>query len=320
MTIPLWEPLILQNNWSNYEPFNDWSRAAYTKTSDGIVVVKGMINRTGSYTVGETVATLPVGYRPVGPLMFGGMSNSASSRIDVQVNGNIDFSIGHASIWSSLDSIRFVASGAHAVTNVPTLLNGWTNFGSGWQVASHIQDSNSRVWVQGLLAPGTNADNTQIFAMPSGRISTEFLHIPARGGAFRGIAVNGSGILVKGTGSTGYHSVTAMYYPDSTATWTTMTPLGGGWQAFPGFSTPAYTKGTDNIVTLKGLLRLGTATSGTVIFTLPSGFRPKETLLIPNISNQLIGRVDINENGQIIFRNGSNTWFSLDGISFLAEP
>lgn len=319
VTIPLWEPLIMQNSWSNYEPNNPWTKAAYSKTSDGIVVVKGLIKRTGAYTVGETVANLPVGYRPIGALMFGGISNSASSRIDVQANGNIDFSIGHNIIWSSLNSIRFVASGAHAVTNVPAFSNGWTNFGSGWQPASHMKDTNNRVWVQGLLTPGTTADNTLIFSMPSGRISTEFLHIPARGSGFSGVALNGSGILVKGTTPSGYHSVTSMYYADGGATWTTMTPLGGSWQAHPSGSVPAYTKGTDGLVTLKGLLRLGTATPGTVIFTLPAGFRPKETVLIPNISNQLIGRVDINASGQISFQLGSNAWFSLDGISFIAE-
>lgn len=319
-TIPLWESLILQNNWSNYEPNNNWSRAAYTKTSDGIVVVKGMIKRVGAYSVGETVANLPVGYRPVGALMFGGLSNSASSRIDVQANGNIDFSIGHNIIWSTLDTIRFVASGAHTVTNVPSFSNGWTNFGSGWQPASHMQDSNSRVWVQGLLTPGTTADNTIIFAMPSGRISTEFHHIPARGSGFSGVGVNGSGILVKGTTPSGYHSVTSMYYPTGAGTWTTMTPLGGSWQAYPGFTTPSYTKGTDGLVTLRGLLRLGSTTPGTVIFTLPTGFRPKETLLIANISNQSVGRVDINANGQISFQLGSNVWFSLDGISFMSDP
>lgn len=319
VTIPLWESLVLQNSWSNYEPNNNWTKAAYTKTSDGIVVVKGLINRTGTYTVGETIGTLPAGYRPSGPLMFGGLSSSVSTRIDVQSNGNIDFSTGHSSAWSSLNSIRFVASGAHSLTTVPTFSNGWTNFGSGWQVASHMQDSNSRVWMQGLIRPGTTADNTLMFAMPSGRLSTEFLHIPSRSSGFSGLAANGTGTLVKGTTPSSFLSVTSMYYPAGAGSWTNMTPLGASWQAHPSGSVPAYTKGTDNLVTLKGLVRLGTATAGTVIFTLPAGFRPAERILVPNISNQAVGRIDIRTNGQITFELGSNTWFSFDGISFIAE-
>jgi type II secretory pathway pseudopilin PulG len=318
VTIPVWEPLILQNNWFTYS--TSFATAGYSKTSDGIIVLKGMIKRTGAYTVGETIATLPPGYRPTGQLMFGGMSYDLSSRIDVKPDGDIAFNSGHNITWSSLDSVRFVASGAHTITNVPTLLNGWSNWGNGWQTASHMQDSNSRVWVQGLLNAGTSSINTQIFAMPSGRISTEDLHIPTRGTVFRGIGVNSNGVVTKGASTTSFHSVTSMYYPAGAATWTNMSSLGGGWVAYGGgFATPAYTKGTDNLVTLKGLIRSGSTSSGTVIFTLPVGFRPSEQLLIVTFSNNSTGRIDINTNGQIIFRNGSNAWLSLSGLSFLVE-
>jgi len=317
VTIPLWEPLVLSDGWSNLE--GGASRAAYSKTSAGIVVVKGVIKRTGTFTVGETVATLPIGFRPGGNIMFGGTASpNVTSRIDVNTAGNIQLSIGNSATWSSLDTIRFVAADALTFTNATPLQSGWTNFGSGWQPASYAQDSSSRVWLQGLLTPGTNTDGTQIFALPVGMPAAQYHHIATRAATFSAIGVSATGIQTKGYG-TSYFSVTSMYYPTTTG-WTSITPV-SPWVTYSGFTTPQYIKNADGIVSLKGFIRSGSTTAGTVLIRLPSGQNlwPRERLVYTTVSNNAHSRINILANGGITIETGNATWLSLDGIHFIGE-
>ena len=81
-----------------------------------------------------------------------------------------------------------------------------------------------------------------------------------------------------------------------------------------------YYKGSDNRVHLQGLIKSGTVADGTVIFTLPQGFRPKQTqMFIIFISGGGYGRVDVNESGSVVANTVNATYTSLSGISFLAE-
>ena len=81
---------------------------------------------------------------------------------------------------------------------------------------------------------------------------------------------------------------------------------------------PQYSITHDGIVRLRGLIKNGTTTPGTVLFTLPKTFRSEFIVLIDTISNNLIGKVDIEPSGDVVIRVGSNTWLSLDNISFQA--
>lgn len=88
---------------------------------------------------------------------------------------------------------------------------------------------------------------------------------------------------------------------------------GAGW-AVAGF----YMDGLGR-VHLKGLVKSGTTTAGTTIFTLPKGYRPAESLVFVIVSNDLVGRVDVYPNGNVAIVVGSATWLSFNGISFAAE-
>ena len=86
------------------------------------------------------------------------------------------------------------------------------------------------------------------------------------------------------------------------------------------FAAAGYYKGPDNRVHLQGLIKSGTVADGTVIFTLPQGFRPKQTqIFIVFISGGGYGRVDVNDNGNVVAKVVNATYTSLSGISFLAE-
>lgn len=89
------------------------------------------------------------------------------------------------------------------------------------------------------------------------------------------------------------------------------------WANFGGSFNPAgYYRDASGVVRLRGVVKTGAV--GTVIFTLPAGFRPINTELMPVVSNSAFGLVQVGSNGDVTAAGGSSTWFSLDGITFRA--
>jgi hypothetical protein len=96
-------------------------------------------------------------------------------------------------------------------------------------------------------------------------------------------------------------------------TWGNLT-LQNGWINSGGNDPVAqYTK-IGNIVFLKGVIKSGTATSGTTLFTLPSGFRPNQRVYITTISNSALTRLLIYPTDGTVAISGiaSNTWLQID--------
>jgi hypothetical protein len=86
-----------------------------------------------------------------------------------------------------------------------------------------------------------------------------------------------------------------------------------------GYSVAGYQK-SDGIVRLKGLIKSGTTTGGTVLFTLPSGFRPAATLQFMTEANSTLAVLEILSTGDVtIAVVGSSAFLTLSGISFVAE-
>lgn len=83
------------------------------------------------------------------------------------------------------------------------------------------------------------------------------------------------------------------------------------------YNTAGYYKDADNRVHVKGLVKTGTA--NTVIFTFPAGYRPLKRGIFVTVSNNAIARIDVLPTGEVKMETGSNTWISLETISFLAE-
>ncbi|HPF10652.1 MAG TPA: hypothetical protein PKW08_05035 [Flavobacteriaceae bacterium] len=96
--------------------------------------------------------------------------------------------------------------------------------------------------------------------------------------------------------------------------------LNSGWTNYSAtYESAGYYK-HNNRVYLRGLLRNTNPIvgSGTVIFTLPSGYRPSKRKICTAMQNGGI-RVDIDTNGQVIYQAGDSVlydFFSLEGISF----
>lgn len=97
------------------------------------------------------------------------------------------------------------------------------------------------------------------------------------------------------------------------------------WVNFAGvddYDTAAFWQQSDGWVRLKGLVKDGTATAGTTIFTLPSGLRPEigPALYFSVISNGTAAVVEVNGFGQVRCHSNCNTaYLSLNGIAFPAR-
>lgn len=72
----------------------------------------------------------------------------------------------------------------------------------------------------------------------------------------------------------------------------------------------------NDIVYMRGLVKRTSGSSYT-IGTLPSGFRPLKRPLYPSNQGGAFGRVDIEDDGQVIANSGGGvTYVALDGIWF----
>ena len=86
-----------------------------------------------------------------------------------------------------------------------------------------------------------------------------------------------------------------------------------------GFVKASYWKDSDNMVHIRGLIRNGATSSGTIIFTLPVGYRPSyREIFTVNIDGGS-GRIDVLADGSVMLQIASAGYTSLSGISFLAE-
>lgn len=98
--------------------------------------------------------------------------------------------------------------------------------------------------------------------------------------------------------------------------------LGGSWVNYGSVFAPAqFTRTSDQVVVLSGLIKGGDLTSGTVLGTLPPRYRPTSTLLFSQVANGTTHiRIEVNSAGAVILRNAPATasgYVSLSGITFI---
>lgn len=325
-SIPSTVPCDLDSGWEVYGGVYG-PTATFTRTSAGVVTLSGLIKKAVAPTQYEVICTLPEGYRPSSRLIFApATSGTTQGRIDVDTNGDVIYVFG-SNAWLSLAGITFLAKDTVTWTNLPGS-NGWKAYGDGLTAYAPPQasvDSTGRAHIQGLGSSGTMTAGTLAFTLPSAIPAMDGVDIyAARASAVGTMQINNDKtIRYRGTGGNGYWSPQAMYYPSGTTTWSTPA-LAASWVKYsttPGYNTAQYTKNADGVVSLRGLIKSGTATSGTVIFTLPAGYRPSTNIICSQVSSpDSFARVDISSVGQVILREGvSNGWLSLAGCDFLAE-
>jgi hypothetical protein len=318
-TLPSWGTFSLQNSWVNYG--SGYNTAEFTKTSAGRVFLKGLV-KSGTATSGTVIATLPVGYRPLETLVFQvATSPNVAARIDVQADGDVIIYAGSNS-WISLDTISFLPTTTPYTWYTMPFYNSWSNYGGSYEDVHVTIDSIGRVNLQGLAKAGVTTSNTAIALtsdISSAYLPTKTLHFPAGGNGFSEFWIwySDGEVTKRGAQTSSYMGLQALWYPGTTGTWSTPT-LQNSWVNYGGnYPTLQYTKAADGVVTVRGLVKSGVTTSGTVIANLPVGYRPAATQLMTISSNDDFGRVDVLSSGNIAFRAGSNAWYAIN-ISFIA--
>jgi hypothetical protein len=87
------------------------------------------------------------------------------------------------------------------------------------------------------------------------------------------------------------------------------------WANFSGATNSAGYRMRNGRVDLKGTVSGGTGLN-TIIFVLPTGYRPAKDTFRSVVSNHAWGELVVYSTGNVVAYLGSTTWFCLDGISF----
>lgn len=330
LTIPVWTPLPLLNGWTTYN--NTYSPASYTQVRSGMVMVRGMI-KGGTTTQGTPVVNLPAKYRPSKTLLF--TTTTAANvyaRLDVLNNGNIILNgANFSATWTSLDTIRFIPASVTNYTWTTASLSGgfshYSDSSGSFEQVRYLQDSVGRVHFQGLARSGnTLANGNLVASVPANLRPSQFQLHTGNSTAYQHLGVNpNTGIETRNNGTVNGHSAMNMrWLPNTHTGWSNLCNAShmcsNGWIFYgSSFTTPQYSKTSDNVVNLKGLLKSGTTTAGTVMATLPANCRPHHRLMYSTASANAHTRIEIAANGQILFTGGSNSWMSLDNITFPAS-
>jgi hypothetical protein len=104
-----WTAPTLAGTWSNYGGL--YQDAGYMKDSLGFIHLRGLLKAGGA---GDTIFTLPAGYRPSAKLIFSVQVSDGGSyvhgRVDVDTDGTVDLIVPStvaSGDWVSLDGINF---------------------------------------------------------------------------------------------------------------------------------------------------------------------------------------------------------------------
>lgn len=105
-------------------------------------------------------------------------------------------------------------------------------------------------------------------------------------------------------------------FSGSALLWTSVA-LQNSWVSFgAGYGAAQYMRDANGIVHLRGVIKDGTATAGTLLFTLPAGFRPPSKMLHLAASPTIEG-IQIDTDGTVkLDTDVTNTFLSLDSIHF----
>jgi hypothetical protein len=327
VAVPVYATPQLQNGWQNYVGTGYsgglYATAGFTRSSAGVVSLKGLI-QSGS----GVMFTLPVGFRPAEQEIFAVDGTGAAGRLDIYPDGTVQLPSGTGT-YVALNDVHFTAAPpdgpsytTSSTSGSMTLINSWATYGSPpWATPAYLIDTAGRVQIKGLVKSGAG----RIWANPSASFAqAENSYLPSLGGnnGYAEFSVqnaaNGNGVTyVAGTNS--YITMQNMYYPSGATTWTSFTPSGSWVYYGAPYTTTAYTKGNDGIVSVKGFIRSGTVTGGTVIGNLPAGYRPSLEMMFEVSSADAFGRIDILPNGNIVIGAANVAWLSLDNINFQAE-
>lgn len=206
----------------------------------------------------------------------------------------------------------------------PTLVNGWSNFGSGLAVAGYYKQNDGWVRLKGVVGGGT--DFATIFTLPEGyRPPFEVYVSVLSASATARLRIRPDGTVSKPTGGApSYLSLNGVTFPTTWNQSAWLLPrLSGGWRwsdSQPG-STVEFFLRDDGWVWVKGLIQDGSAT--TIWCTLPQEayLRRGGLLFAAQNSNGFSApaRIDVQYTGDSVYQFGTGALATtVGGIHYFA--
>lgn len=323
-----------QNGWVNFGAA--YGEVSFYKDPDGWVHLKGVASAGTNQSV---IFTLPVGYRP--PVIYDShqLADNSAGQLQILTDGTVKLWNNGTNGFASLDGVSFPTDEAMNDNGWQTVPAQWV--GTTWYERSDADLTKFYIRDDGLVQmTGTgradSAPVNRILVVPEkARIAKN------RNGLFSVCGHNGSVYInvrgdlyasaslqcdyAGGAASCVVFIFGSMRWWNAEAEPGWISPaLQNLWVPYGGqFSPPGYRKDKYGRVHIRGLIKNGTTTNGTTLFTLPVGYRPEAGRrgIFPaetgGSGNQ--ARIDVLPDGTVICQLASNGFLSLDNISFRAE-
>lgn len=325
-------------NLSASESGGGFAHGAFYKDPDGWVHLKGLVNRPSG--TGDVIAQLPVGYRPGGdPFETVVLSNDVFGVLRVWTDGVIQLITPGATSgarWVNLCGVQFYAGNGTfkdlmVNTQQPNFLSGFDHFSmsAGRMAMFHKREIDGLCRAQGFSTlPASPASGMYV---PSGmewrqsHLFGAYFWNGATGSYGRCDGMFGSIIFPNQASVAGGSSALCLggfswMHQSRDQDFTAMS-MSNSWTYYGApWNPPGYLMDSQENVQVRGLVRSGVTTIGTVIGTLPLGYRPPAREMFHGLCNGSMGRFDVLNNGQIIVANAlvSASFSSLDNIFFRA--
>lgn len=161
---PTWVNATLQPGWSNTSPSTP---VRYFRDTSNMVYLSGVVFGN----INETIATLPVGFRPLNTSVFTTTGSGEFAEVRIDTSGNIICTVGDPTEYLTLDNIYFPTTTTGWLTTGYTFQNGYTN-ASGFNTFGYWKDGNGRVYLRGVITGSATVDIV-VIQMPSGYLPAE---------------------------------------------------------------------------------------------------------------------------------------------------
>lgn len=298
-------PITYAAGWVDY--LGEYGKAAASRVGDTVYVAGLAKNAGGAWGV---LATAPEGYRPATAeqLLFHLDRSGVGSRVDVLVNGDLQWKIGGTVGWQSFAGIAFPLR-----FEALALATGFTIYGKGYRPPGASREGDI-VRLTGLLG-GASGSGALLANLPANYRPAQVVRFSVcqhDRQAVIEVSPDGAVRVVTGNAARGWVSLDGIVFGASATGRTAIAPAATS-AAVTGQGAPVWMKRGRETV-LEGALTKGSGT----LATLPEGARPAQRLIFHQPTDTSEARIDVHPDGRVLWVTGKGTWASLAGISFLA--
>jgi hypothetical protein len=328
--------LNMFNHWYNYN--RDFINPE-VRYYNGIVLIQGLVNAGKDTTIGF----LQELYRPTNRLIFNCNNHDNISRVDIDIDGRIQWIAGSRSYgWVSLSGILYVNMPSkltntkliqldpsiiikkNIVANDKKYIMGNDESYNHYEVPM-VSEIDGIIIIQGLVRKNNKNNNFNVLGKLPQNYQPTYKMIfncnSHENTARIDIDPNGNIIWKDGLEEDidnrleidNLLSLSNIFYSNTN---NKLLSLYNGWEKFSDTYSPPSYRLYNNMVILQGLLKNNNASD--IIAMLPVEIRPKGRLVFGTNSNKNNTRIDIFPDGNIkvILRNNDVSWISLCGIVF----